>query len=215
LSDRTLRLAAASVAGTHITGVEPSAAFVQNAQQRAPTDRVRFEVGDATNLLFDDGFFDRTLSMLVLNFVPAPDAALREMTRVTRSGGVVAAAVWDYGDGMEMLRVFWDEAVALAPSAAPRDERHMPLCSQGALTALWRAQGLQNVDEKPLTIDTDFVSFDDYWQPFLGGQGPAGRYAASLDESAREALKSALLRRLTKAGLSLRARAWAVRGAVI
>ena len=88
----------------------------------------RFEVGDALALPFADDAFDRTLSMLVLNFVPDPAAALQQMIRVTRPGGVVAAAVWDYGDGMQMLRTFWDAAVALDPAAAPRDERHMPLC---------------------------------------------------------------------------------------
>ena len=114
-----------------------------------------------------------------------------------------------------MLRIFWDEAVASGTERGPARRAAYAAVLAGRLTALWRTQGLQNVDEKPLTIDTVFVSFDDYWQPFLAGQGPAGRYAASLDESAREALKSALHRRLTDAGLTLRARAWAVRGSVI
>ena len=151
--------------------------------------------------------------MLVLNFVPDPAAALRQMIRVTRPGGVVAAAVWDYGDGMQMLRTFWDAAVALDPGAAPRDERHMPLCTRGALGELWRTQGLRDVDEQPLTIEMAFASFDDYWQPFLCGQGPAGAYVSSLAESARHALESRLRERC-RLGLTLRARAWAVRGVV-
>ena len=130
--------------------------------------------------------------MLVLNFVPDAAAALQQMIRVTRPGGVVAAAVWDYGDGMQMLRTFWDAAVALDPDAAPRDERHMPLCTRGALAELWRTHGLRDVDEQPLTIDMAFASFDDYWQPFLCGQGPAGVYVSSLSESARHALESKL-----------------------
>ena len=135
-------------------------------------------------LPFADDAFDRTLSMLVLNFVPDPAAALQQMIRVTRPGGVVAAAVWDYGEGMQMLRTFWDAAVALDPAAAPRDERHMPLCTRGALADLWRTHGLHDVDEQPLTIEMAFESFDDYWQPFLCGQGPAGVYVSSLAESA-------------------------------
>jgi SAM-dependent methyltransferase len=163
---------------------------------------------------FCDDAFDRTLSMLVLNFVPDPAAALQQMIRVTRPGGVVAAAVWDYGDGMQMLRTFWDAAVALDPGAAPRDERHMPLCTRGALAELCRAHGLQDVDEQPLTIEMAFTSFVDYWQPFQCGQGPAGVYVSSLAESARCALESRLRDRLPDAGLTLRARAWAVRGVV-
>ncbi len=152
--------------------------------------------------------------MLVLNFVPDPAAALQQMIRVTRSGGVVAAAVWDYGDGMQMLRTFWDAAVALDPDAAPRDERYMPLCTRGSLAELWRTRGLQDVDEQPLTIDMAFASFDDYWQPFLCGQGPAGVYVSSLAESARHALESRLREHLADTGFTLRARAWAVRGVV-
>ncbi|HEX2285729.1 MAG TPA: methyltransferase domain-containing protein [Mycobacterium sp.] len=207
--------AAAADAGARVTGVEPSAAYVRYAQQHVQAGRVQFETGDAMDLPYDDGVFDRTLSMLVLNFVPAPGIALDQMIRVTRPGGLVAAAVWDYGDGMQMLRAFWDEAVALDPNAASRDERYMPLCPHGALTDLWRSRGLQNVEEQPLTVDTKFSSFDDYWQPFLSGQGPAGRYVMSLDESARDALENRLRSRLAVLGLSLRARAWAVRGVVI
>ncbi len=144
-----LSLAVAAVTSARVTGIERSEAFVRYAQS-TPSDRVRFQVGDATALPFPDDTFDRTLSMLVLNFVPDPAVALDQMIRVTRPGGVVAAAVWDYGDGMGMLRMFWDEAVALNPDAEPRDERHMPLCSRGALAELWRDHGLHDVDEQAL-----------------------------------------------------------------
>ena len=96
------------------------------------------------------------------------------MIRVTRPDGVVAAAVWDYGDGMQMLRVFWDEAVALDPAAAGRDERHMPLSGRGELSAFWRDIGLRTVEEPPLTVDMAFASFDDFWQPFLHGEDRQG-----------------------------------------
>jgi ubiquinone/menaquinone biosynthesis C-methylase UbiE len=145
---------------------------------------VRFEVGDAQDLRFAYATFDRTLSLLVLNFVPDPATALDQMIRVTRPGGLVAAAVWDYGDGMEMLRAFWDEAVALTPDAAARDEQHMPLTSREALAQLWRAHGLRDVTMEPLTIDLAFASFHDYWEPLLCGQGPAGVYTASLTNPA-------------------------------
>ena len=101
------------------------------AQARHPGDLIRFEVGDAQQMRFADATFDRTLSLLVVNFIPDAAKALDEMRRVTRHGGTVAAAVWDYGDGMQMLRTFWDEAVALNPASAAKDERNMPLCRRG------------------------------------------------------------------------------------
>jgi SAM-dependent methyltransferase len=209
-----LAFASAAITSAQVTGVERSAAYVRYAQEHADDQRVQFEVGDAVALPFADDAFDRTMSMLVLNFVPDPAAALREMIRVTRPGGAVAASVWDYGDGMEMLRAFWDEAVVMDPEIALQDERHMPLSTRGALADLWRAQGLHHVKEQPLTIETKFSSFDDYWQPFLCGQGPAGVYVASLTESARHALQSRLHERLADTGYTLRARAWAVLGVV-
>lgn len=209
-----LTVTAAAIESVQVTGIERSAAYVRHAQEHADADGVQFEVGDAQALPFSDDTFDRTLSMLVLNFVPDPAAALQQMIRVTRSGGVVAAAVWDYGGEMQMLRTFWDAAVAVDPEAAPRDERHMPLSTRGALAELWRTHGLQDIQEQPLTIDMAFGSFDDYWQPFLCGQGPAGVYVSSLSASARHALESTLRERLGGDGFGLRAQAWAVRGVV-
>jgi hypothetical protein len=140
------------------------------------------------------------------------------MVRVTRKGGTVAAAVWDYGAGMEMLRVFWDEVVKMTPTADSRDERHMPFCRQGDLVNLWRQHGLQDVVEDGLTIQTRFTSFDDYWTPFLEKQGPAGAYVATLSVGERDALKARLRERLLGQGpdrpFALTARAWAVRGVV-
>ena len=119
---------------------------------------------------------------------------------------------------MEMLRVFWDEAVALHPTSAPRDERNMRFCRPGELAALWRELGLHDVVEEGLTIETRFASFDDFWTPFLEKQGPAGAYTASLPSAEREALRVRLRKRLLGDGpdkaLTLHARAWAVRGTV-
>jgi SAM-dependent methyltransferase len=199
-------------------GVDPSEPFVAYAQARHRGERMRFEVGDAQYLPFEDGSFDRTLSLLILNFIPEPEEALKEMVRVTRPGGTIAAAVWDYGEGMKMLRLFWDEAVALNPGADGKDERHMPLSRSGELSELWRRHKLENVSSEALTFETVFSSFDDYWSPFLERQGPAGAYAASLSAGDREQLRLNLRRRLLGEGadhpIVLGARAWAVRGTV-
>jgi SAM-dependent methyltransferase len=215
----SLTAAAASIARPgRIVGIDPSAAYVALAQARERGEHVRFEVGDAQQLQFADAGFDRTLSLLVLNFIPDPVKALDEMVRVTRPGGTIAAAVWDYGQGMEMLRVFWDEAVALNPAADGRDERHMPLCREGELEALWRSRRLQDVAGKALAFEARFASFDDYWLPFLEKQGPAGNYVAALAEGERERLRLRLRTRLlgdeADRPIVLNARAWAVRGTV-
>ncbi len=209
---------AEAVPSARIIGVDPAAAYVAYAQTRVPNDRLRFVVGDAQQLQLADGTFDRVLSLLVMNFIPDPAKALREMIRVTRPGGVIAAAVWDYGEGMQMLRIFWDEAVARDPTVAARDERNMPLCRLGELAALWRAHGLVQVEEQPLTIQLSFASFEDYWSPFLGGQGPAGAYVAALTETDRAALGLRLRQRLLGDGqdraITLQGRTWAVKGVV-
>lgn len=214
-----LSAAIAAVApSSRITGIDPAAPYVAFAQARHGGDKVTFEVGDAQQLRFAERSFDRVLSMLVLNFIPDRGKALNEMIRVTRPAGVVAAAVWDYGEGMQFLRVFWDEVVAQNPAADKKDERHMPVCRTGELAALWREHGLQEVEETALTIPTRFTSFDDYWSRFLEKQGPAGAYVAALSEKDREQLRQRLRARLVGTGadrpIDLTARAWAVRGKV-
>jgi SAM-dependent methyltransferase len=201
-----------------IVGIDPAADVVAFAQTHHAGDLIRFEVGDAQQLPFEDRSFDRALSLLNLNFIPDPGKALKEMFRVTQPGGIVAAAVWDYGQGMEMLRVFWDEAVALNRDADARDERHMRLAANGELASLFHEQPLQEIASEPLTIETRFSSFDDYWLPFLDKQGPAGTYAASLPAADAEKLRLQLKRRLlgdrSDGPIVLRARAWAARGTV-
>jgi SAM-dependent methyltransferase len=208
---------AAHAPSSVIIGIDPAPAYVALAQAQAGP-HATFEVGDAQQMRFDAASFDRTLSLLVLNFIPDAKKAVAEMRRVTKPRGIVAAAVWDYGEGMEMLRVFWDEADALRPSGAARDERNMPLCRPGELTALWMAQGFDAVVEDGLTIETRFESFADFWTPFLEKQGPAGAYAASLTDADRDALRDRLRQRLIGDGpdrpILLHARAWAVRGTV-
>ena len=208
--------AAKAAPSSRILGIEPAAPYVAFAQARHGGDLVRFEVGDAQRLRLKDASFDRTLSLLVLNFIPDHATALDEMVRVTRRGGTIAAAVWDYGQGMEMLRVFWDEAISTDAANDARDERHMPLCRKGELEALWRRHELLDVSEEALTIETRFSSFDDYWSPFLEKQGPAGAFVAALSPGERETLRLRLRRRLLGDGpdrpIVLDARAWAVRG---
>lgn len=209
---------AVAAPSSRIVGIDPAAPYIAFAKARHPGKLVRFEVGDAQQLNFADGAFDRTISLLILNFVPDPGQALVEMARVTRPGGTVAAAVWDYGRGMEMLRTFWDEAVALHPDVEARDERHVPLSGAEPLASLWRRHGLQNVVTDVLTIETRFASFDEYWTPFLGSQGPAGAYVATLSAEDRDHLRLQLSQRLLGDGadgpIALSARAWAVRGIV-
>jgi SAM-dependent methyltransferase len=201
-----------------ITGIDPSEDYVLHTARQTTDPRLRFQVGDAMHLEFPDAAFDKTLSALVLNFVAEPARALREMIRVTKPGGIVAAAVWDYAEGMEMLRVFWDEAVALDPAAAPRDERHMPLCARGELAALWQKEGLVEVSDGEIQAPLRFASFDDYWRPFLVGQGPAGAYVAGMSAEARAALEGRLRARLLGSApdgpIEMRARVWAVKGVV-
>ena len=203
---------------SRIVGIDPAAPYVALAQSQHGSASISFEVGDAQQMRFNAATFDRTLSLLVVNFIPDARKALGEMKRVTKPKGTVAAAVWDYGDGMEMLRVFWDEAVALHPASAPKDERNMPFCRRGELAALWRELGLEDVVEEGLTIETRFASFDDFWTPFLEKQGPAGAYTASLAAPDRDALRARLRKRLLGDGpdkaIVMRARAWAVRGTV-
>ncbi len=143
-----------------VVGIDPSSAYVAYARQHTRNDRSDFEVGDGQQLRFPDASFDKTLSLLVINFIPDPGKALDEMIRVTRPGGVIAATVWDYDQGMEMLRIFWDEVVALDPSSETRDERHMPFCKPGELASLWKEHGLVGVEEAPLVVPLEFSSFE-------------------------------------------------------
>lgn len=209
---------AAAMPACEVVAIDPSEAFVAHAKGNTPSHRVRFEVGDAQALRYEDGVFDQALSLLVLNFVPDAGKAIGEMRRVTRPGGTVSACVWDYNAGMEMLRFFWDEVVALDPLAEPRDERHMKLCREGELGVLWRKAGLADAHEQALTIEQRFSSFDDYWAPFLKGVGPGGAYVVSLSEERRSALEARLRARLLggrpDGAFTLNARAWCVRGSV-
>lgn len=180
--------------------------------------RVQFEVGDATALPWPTASCDVTVSGLVLNFVAGADAMVREMARVTRPQGKVAAYVWDYRGGMEMMRQFWDAAIAVRPGDAALDQaERFPLCQPEPLRALFQDAGLRSVAVRPINIPTVFRDFDDYWLPFLGKQGAAPTYLATLDDTAREQIRERLRARLPAAAdgsIALTARAWAIQGTV-
>lgn len=201
---------------SEVVGTDPASPYIAYARRRLASLKVRYEVGDAQDLTYPDASFDKCLSLLVLNFIPNARRAVQEMRRVSRPGGWVAAAVWDYGQGMTMLRSLWDAAVALDPETESRDERHMPFCRQGELAALWNESGLQEVEETALVIRQDFEAFEDYWAPFLATVGPSGSYVTSLpperQEMLRERLRGMLLGGTPDQPFTLEARAWAVRG---
>jgi SAM-dependent methyltransferase len=201
-----------------IRGIDPSDAFVSHARDHFQDPRVGFDIGEARSIPEADATFNYVVSGLVMNFVPEPEIALAEMTRVARVGGTVASYVWDYAGGMQMLRHFWDAAGEVDPRAAELDEGvRFPLCRPAPLEELWQTGGLVDVNVAPIEVPTVFASFDDYWRPFLGGQGPAPTYLMSLGEKARGTLKELLQERLPadkKGRIALTAKAWAVRGAV-
>jgi SAM-dependent methyltransferase len=208
----------ASMPASEVVGIDPSAGFIAYAQKNAKSKRAHFEVGDAQALTFKDASFDNAIALLVMNFIPDHNQAIAEMRRVIRAGGTVSACVWDYNEGMQSLRFFWDEAVTFDPAIEPRAERHMKLSRQGQLGDLWRKAGLVNVTEQPLTIDQSFSSFNEYWGPFTTGAGPGGAYVVSLSDDRRQQFEARMHRRLfgdRKEGpFTLTARAWCVRGEV-
>jgi SAM-dependent methyltransferase len=198
-----------------VVGVEPSEAFLETANEGLG-GRAVFHQGSATAIPLGESSVDVVVSGLMLNFVPDPRAAVLEMKRVTDKDGTIAAYVWDYAGKMEAIRFFWDAAVDLDPDAAQLDEGvRFPLCSPDALETLFAGVGLEDVEVKAIDIFTVFATFDDYWQPFLGGQGPAPAYAMSLTEDARGLLRDRLHERIPTTAdgtISLDARAWAIRG---
>jgi SAM-dependent methyltransferase len=200
--------AAARAAGGVVTGVDPSRGFLAGGQDTSGRHVV---VGDARALPFRSGRFGAVVSGLALNFVPDPARAVAECVRVAAPGATVAAYVWDYAEGMTMMRLFWDAAREADPDA-PDEGTRFPLCRPDPLAGLWRGAGLAEVSVEPIDIATTFAGFDDYWAPFLGGQGAAPAYLMSLPEPVRLDLREALRARLPAGEIDLPARAWAVRG---
>lgn len=200
-----------------VTAVEPSEGFLETARRNL-AGRAVLHRGSATAIPLADATVDVVVSGLVLNFVPDQRAALAEMARVTGERGVVAAYVWDYAGKMEPMRVFWDAVVELHPDAASLDEGvRFPECRPEALAELFGSAGLRGIEVTAIDTPAPFASFEDYWQPFLGGQGPAPAYAMSLDETARVRLRDRIRARLPvqpDGSISMTARAWAARATV-
>jgi len=199
-----------------VVACDPSEPFIAYARRGGDRPRASFVVAAVGGLPARPGGYDRVTSLLALNFFPDPSAAVDEMRRIAAADGLVSACVWDYAGRMEFLRRFWDAVAATDPAAADLDEgRRFPICRPDALEALFRGGGLAEVVCDPIEIETRFPTFADYWQPFLGGTGPAPAYVAGLDPARREALAARLERSLPRepdGTIPLVARAWAVRG---
>jgi SAM-dependent methyltransferase len=201
-----------------VYAVDRSKGFLAEAQGKIKQPGAGFAAADAAALPWADGCCDATISGLVLNFVPDAAAMVNEMVRVTRPQGVVAAYVWDYKGGMEMVRHFWDVAVQVDPKAAALDQgERFPLCQPDPLKELFRDAGLASVAVRAIDIPMIFRDFNDYWIPFLGKQGSAPTYLASVDSEISDRIRDGLKARLVSAAdgsIHLTARAWAVNGIV-
>jgi SAM-dependent methyltransferase len=191
-----------------VAAVDPSEPFVAAALARNPGVDVR--QASAESLPFEDQAFDAALAQLVVHFMSDPVAGLAEMARVTNRDGVVAACVWDHAGGQGPLSLFWEAARELEPDV--RDESHLAGAREGHLAELFEAAGLLEIEETTLTSSLQHESFDEWWQPFTGGVGPAGTYVAGLDAEQRAALREHCRTRLPSGPFTLTARAWAARG---
>lgn len=200
-----------------IIALDPSEGFLAMARSRLG-DCVELHRAAAAQMPLPDAAVDVTVSCLVLNFVSDANAGLREMARVTANGGHVAACVWDYGGTMDLTRLYWDAAARLGLLAPGQDQgERFPICQTDALVAAFVGAGLREVEGAAINLPMRFADFDDYWQPFLGGQGSAPAHAMSLDDAARQRLRELLRETVpTRADgtLALAARAWAARGVV-
>lgn len=200
-----------------LVGLDSSAGFVGSVPGSPPETAVL--VGDGMALPFAPASFGAVVSGLVLNFMPDASRAVAEQVRVVTPGGVVAAYVWDYAGEMQLLQRFWDAAASLDPRAAELDEaKRFPVCHPEPLLALFEGAGLEQVQVTSIDVPTRFTDFDDLWSPFLGGQGPAPGYVATLTGERRQALRERLRASLEvgeddgDGAIDLVARAWAVRG---
>jgi SAM-dependent methyltransferase len=216
----SLALALARTGARRILGIDIAPAYIAYAAQRSNDQRLAFAVGDGAALQLADGSVDRAFSLLALNFMPAPTRAIAELRRVTRPGGVVAAAVWDFFGGLVYQRIFWDTAAALDPDAARARARHFssPLTRDGELAAALRGAGLHAVEAREIAIRLRYADFADYWQPIAEAQGPVGDYVKRLPPARLAALKEALAEAYCCGNpdgpRSMAATAWAAKGRV-
>ena len=195
-----------------VAAIDPAPQFAEACRERHPGADVR--VGPAEELPWDDGSFDATLAQLVLAFMRDPDRGVREMARVTRPGGVVAACMWDLHEhGMTMLDMFWSAVGEVAPGAG--GEHRRPGTARGDIAAHLERAGLQEVRDGELTARAEYAGFDDFWEPFTFAVGPAGQFLRSLDAEQQAAVRDGCRRALPSDGpFALEARAWFARGTV-
>jgi ubiquinone/menaquinone biosynthesis C-methylase UbiE len=198
-----------------ILGVDASPQQISFARQHRGGANVTFETADAMALPFPDASFDVAVCGLGLNFIPKPERGLEEFRRVTRPGGTIAVYVWDYIQGARFVREFWDTAAAIDADAATYDQaRRFPMCTQEGLQGLFERAKLEDIELRALDIVTRFSSFEEYWEPFLTGQGSAPTYLASRDQRTQVAIRKRLRAALpanAEGVIELPARAWAVR----
>ncbi|HYK95179.1 MAG TPA: class I SAM-dependent methyltransferase [Candidatus Dormibacteraeota bacterium] len=192
----------------HVAAVDPSASFVEAARQRHPGVDVRKATAEA--LPFPDAAFDAALAQLVVHFMADPVGGLREMHRVTRRDGVVAACVWDHAGAKGPLGLFWAAARALDPAVV--DESDLPGTREGHLAELFDAAGLRDVRSSTVVAHVEYPSFEAWWEPYTRGVGPAGAYVARLEDAARDRLRSECRARMPEGRITIDAMAWVARG---
>lgn len=201
-----------------IIGVDLSPEFIDLARQRIHDSRVEFKIEDAAKIAFEAPQFDAAVAGLVLNFLPAPEQAVKTMTQAVKSGGIVAAYVWDYGGQMEMMRHFWDAAAKVDPASTAMDAgQQFAIAKPENLRSAFQAAGLTDVNVIPIDVQTQFKDFDDYWLPFQAAQGSVSKYLHGLNDKTRTAIADQLKRQLPIADdgtITLIARAWAAKGQV-
>jgi len=191
-----------------VSAVDPSEAFLAAARERYPGVDVRSAA--AESLPFGDSSFDATFAQLVVHFMTDPVVGLREMKRVTTDGGTVAVSVWDHAGDRTPVAVFWQAARELDPDV--HDESALAGAREGHLAELLSAADLTSIEEQAMTASGRFASFEDWWQPFTLGIGPAGAYARTLEASGLEELRAGCERLLPPAPFTIEAVAWAARG---
>jgi SAM-dependent methyltransferase len=191
-----------------VSAVDPSESFVAEARRRHPD--VDVYQAPAERLPFGDDAFDAALAQLVVHFMADPVAGLREMGRVTRTDGVVAACVWDHAGGSGPIAVFWEAVHGLDPDA--EDESQLAGAREGHLVELFREAGLRDVEDGALVVDVEYATFEDWWEPYLLGVGPAGAYVVGLDADGRDELRERCRSLLSEPPFVVEARAWAARG---
>ena len=197
----------ARVGSADVTAVDPSEPFVAALRERQP--EVSVQQAAAENLPFEDETFDATLAQLVVHFMKDPVAGLREMRRVTVPGGVVAASVWDHGGGQGPLSTYWEAVRELDP--ASEGEAHLAGATKGDLTKLFEQAGMADVEEEPLTVNVEHETFEEWWEPYTLGVGPAGAYIAGLTPEARLELRENCRARLPEPPFVIGASAWSAR----